>query len=59
MRRAVLARSVCGLDLHSGGRHANAACREHALALDLHHTDAAIAVRAGSRASASSTDAAA
>src|SRR5215210_241404 len=30
--------------LHAGGRRANAACREYALALDLHHAGAAIAV---------------
>ena len=44
--RAVLARSVCGLDLHAGRRRADAACGQHALALDLDHADAAIAVGA-------------
>src|SRR5262245_53553172 len=33
------------LHLHAGRRHADAACGEHALALDLHHADAAVAVR--------------
>ena len=35
----------CGLDLHAGRGRADAACRQHALALDLDHADAAIAVR--------------
>src|SRR4029077_9998597 len=35
-----------GLDLHAGRRRANAARGEHALALDLDHADAAVAVRA-------------
>src|SRR5262249_5037027 len=35
-----------GLDLHAGRRRADAARREHALALDLDHADAAVAVRA-------------
>ncbi len=35
-----------GLDLHAGRRRAQAACREHALALDLDHADAAVAVGA-------------
>ncbi len=35
-----------GLDLHAGGRRADAAGGEHALALDLDHADAAIAVGA-------------
>ena len=34
-----------GLDLHAGRRRADAACGEHALALDLDHADAAVAVR--------------
>src|SRR5664279_2710253 len=34
------------LDLHAGRRLADAACRQHALALDLDHADAAIAVGA-------------
>src|SRR5262249_15081151 len=32
------------LDLHAGGWGADAACGQHALALDLHHADAAVAV---------------
>src|SRR4029079_10616515 len=36
-------------DLHAGRRRADAARREHALALDLHHADAAVAVRAIAR----------
>src|SRR5262249_257164 len=35
-----------GLDLHARRRRADAARRQHALAFDLHHADAAIAVRA-------------
>src|SRR5262249_35498241 len=35
-----------GLDLHAGRRRADAARGEHALALDLDHADAAVAVRA-------------
>src|SRR5262249_23200490 len=35
----------CSLDLHAGGGRADAACREHTLALDLHHAGAAVAVR--------------
>src|SRR5262249_40190120 len=34
------------LDLHARRGHADAACRQHALALDLHHADAAVAVGA-------------
>src|SRR5262249_55497805 len=34
------------LDLHAGRRRADAARREHALALDLDHADAAVAVGA-------------
>src|SRR5262249_21391013 len=34
------------LDLHAGGGSADAACRQHALAFDLHHADAAVAVGA-------------
>ncbi len=34
-----------GLHLHAGRRRADAACRQHALALDLDHADAAVAVR--------------
>src|SRR5262249_27389926 len=34
------------LDLHARRRCADAACRQHALPLDLHHADAAIAVGA-------------
>ena len=34
-----------GLDLHAGRRVADAACRQHPLALDLDHADPAIAVR--------------
>ena len=37
------------LHLHAGRRHADAARREHTLAFDLDHADAAIAVRAISR----------
>ncbi len=38
-----------GLDLHAGGRLADAGRREHALALDLDHAGAAIAVGAIAR----------
>ncbi len=34
-----------GLHFHAGRRRADAACRQHALAFDLDHADAAIAVR--------------
>ena len=34
------------LDLHAGRRGADAACRQHAFAFDLHHADAAVAVGA-------------
>src|SRR5262249_36436998 len=33
------------LHLHAGRRHADAACRQHALAFDFDHADAAVAVR--------------
>src|SRR5204863_2989269 len=39
----------CGLHLHAGRGLADAACREHALALDLDHASAAIAVGAIAR----------
>ena len=38
-----------GLDLHARRRLADAACGQHALAFDLDHADAAIAVRAIAR----------
>src|SRR5207253_10304608 len=34
------------LDLHAGRRRTDAACCEHALAFDLHHADATVAVGA-------------
>ena len=43
--RAVLARSVCVFTFMPGGGRANARRGEHALALDLDHAHAAIAVR--------------
>ena len=35
----------CDFHLHAGGRLTDAACGQHALALDFDHADAAIAVR--------------
>ena len=55
----VLARSVWVLTFMPARRHADAACRQHALALDLDHTDAAIAVRPVAGLRVNSTDAAA
>ena len=46
IRRARLGAVGLGLDLHAGRRRADAARGQHALALDLDHADAAIAVGA-------------